>query len=421
MKTPHWPPVLGYKPIDLGLERVKELLNRLGNPENKLPPVVHVAGTNGKGSTMAYLRAILEAAGYKVHAYTSPHLVEFNERIVLAGEQIEDGYLNEILEECKSASKGVKITFFEGTTIAAILAFSRTPADIILLETGMGGRLDATNVFDKPALTIITPIAMDHMEFLGNSVDKIAFEKASIMKGSVNCVVSRQEELVIQVINGVAEKKGVKTFSYGREWNIEKDSPDGLKFIFGDKEMNIPKPSLEGEHQLINVGSAIASAMLLDGFTVSEKNIKDGITLAKWPGRLQKINHTLTPDGSEIWVDGGHNDQAAVAISNKAKEWDDKPLYLIIGMMERKDCKGFLSNFCGIIKACYAIDILEEDGSMRKEDIINISQNIGIKSYGSENLDEAIKHIVSKEKNDFRIIICGSLYLVGRVLADIDK
>jgi len=341
IKTPSWPIPLGVKPIDLGLERIRQLMGKLGVGEKNLPPVIHVAGTNGKGSTIAFLRAFLEAAGYSVHVYTSPHLVYFNERIVLAGKMISDEFLGEVLAECKEAARDIPVTFFEGTTAAAFLAFSRIPADILLLETGMGGRLDATNIIEKPLLIIITPISLDHMAYLGDTLVKIAGEKAAIMKPSVACVLGKQEAAAAGVIEMVAREKGVELLRFGHEWRVEKtlltsssisalcfvpcasylqgtkhkaqstDEEEGFKFISNDRTINLPSPALPGDHQLLNAGVAIAALEKMPDFKVSPHHIITGLKSVTWPARLQHLTTgrltEMLPGNYSLWLDGGHN------------------------------------------------------------------------------------------------------------------
>lgn len=402
MKTPFWPVPLGSKPIDLGLERVEEALKKMGNPHLKLPPVIHIAGTNGKGSTLAFLRAILEAEGYKCHVYTSPHLVEFNERIVVAGEKISDEFLTEVLKETKALTEGINLTFFEGTTLAAILAFSKVKADFVLLETGMGGRLDATNIIDKPLLTIITPISLDHTEFLGDTIEKIAYEKACIMKKNVSCVVAEQVGNVVEVMKDYAEKIGSETHFYG----------EGFK----GEILNGTKPSLFGKHQYMNAAVAVRSALEIKkkGYKISGEAITKGIISAKWLARLQDVSNVF---GGEVYLDGSHNPQGAETISAFIKEKNSaavKDCYLIIGMLKNKDAASFFVNLKNV-KKIFFIEVPDELNSASPEDLKKAATNQNLDSEIAENLDVALKEI-NKISGDKRVIICGSLYLAGWVL-----
>lgn len=433
MKTPHWPVTLGYKPIDLGLERMREILKRLGNPEQKLPPVIHVAGTNGKGSLVAFLKSIFEAAGYKVHSYTSPHLVHFNERISLAGTPISDNYLTDIMEECRQNAEGIKLTFFEGTTAGAFLAFSRVPADIVLLEVGMGGRLDATNVVDNPMLTAITPVSFDHMKFLGDTVAKIAYEKAGIIKKNTLCVVGPQVEEAYHVIHGVAEELSSPTFSFGKDWIVE-----GNVYRSENMTFEMPKLPLYGEHQYLNAGTAIACIERLgfgiqdSGFSVIDhqpltiNHIRTGLSNAIWPARMQKLKYgpvvDMLKNGSEIWLDGGHNEAGGMVIAEIAEGWknsNDLPLYVIAGMSEGKETVKFFAPFAEYIAHCYAIALPEEILRQSREEVADAAKSVGINASIAENYEEAVRDIVNKNKGRaVRILICGSLYLAGTVLEE---
>lgn len=288
---PHWPKPLGSRPKDFSLDRIKSFLNKLGNPEKKMPPIIHIAGTNGKGSTLAFIRHIMQAAGYKVHAYTSPHLVNFNERIVIAGSYIDDNELYSLLEECRAVIAEQPITLFEAATIAAFLAFSRHKADITLVEVGMGGRLDATNVIDSPILTIITSIALDHMEYLGPTIEIIAGEKAGIMKPNVPCVIAPQEKSIMNTLEYHAINKKSPLYRGGFEWNCKKKN-NKMVFQSAIQSIEFPLPSLKGDHQIINAGNAIAACSILSGkygFDIGEEDITSGLQCTYWPARLERI------------------------------------------------------------------------------------------------------------------------------------
>lgn len=402
IKTPHWPQPIGYKPIDLQLERIAQALANLGNPQDMLPPVVHIAGTNGKGSTLAFMRAALEDAGYKVHIYTSPHLIEFNERIVLAGEKIDDDFLYEVLEECRQKVGDIKLTFFEATTAAAILAFAKVPADIVLLETGVGGRLDATNVIAKPLLTIISSITMDHQEYLGDTLTKIAAEKAAIIKPGVKCITINQEKAAAEVIRKEAGKKNSQ-----------------LVIAPEDCECEI---SLVGKHQKQNAALAVTALNNLSGFKISEENIKSGLKKAYWPARMHHMTSgklaEMLPDGCEIWVDGGHNESAAQQLVQNLKSWSDKKTYMIFGLLKQRDCSEILQIFKGsVIEKIVAVPIPDEEKSYSSEEISEAARALGFSTFAAKNLKDAIGHIMVQEKGALRIIVFGSLYLAGAVLA----
>ena len=307
------------KLIDLGLDRTERLLGALGHPATKLPPVIHVAGTNGKGSTIAFMRAIAEAAGLSVHTYTSPHLVRFTERIVLNGVAVSEDALLAVLEECETANAGRPITFFEITTAAALLAYSRNPADLLLLETGLGGRFDSTNVIEAPAVTVITPVSVDHTQFLGETIAEIAFEKAGILKPGAPCVVGPQSSEALEVIERRAQEIDVSLIVAGTDWTAS-TAPRGMLYEDKDGDIDLPDPSLPGAHQLLNAGAAIAALRCWRSELFSADRLATGISGAVWPGRLQRLTHgplaLLLPPGWELWLDGGHNPAAGQALAN---------------------------------------------------------------------------------------------------------
>ena len=348
------------KKIDLTLGRTVDLLDKLGRPQDRLPPVVHVAGTNGKGSLIAFMRAILEAAGYRVHCYTSPHLVRFNERIRLAGELIPETQLSQLLGYCEIVNEGWPITFFEITTAAAFRAFAETPADILLLECGLGGRYDSTNVVDRPALTAITPVSMDHMQFLGETLAEIAGEKAAIQKAGVPSIIGEQSSDAADVIAQYAAAAGAPLHRYGAEWGVS-GGTEGLRVRSGATIRQFPAPSLQGAHQLHNAGMAIACLEKLDGFDVGDAAIAEGLTNATWPGRLQRLRQgplvELLPKGWELWLDGGHNAAAGEVLAAAARDWEDKPLDLIFGMLNTKELSAFLRPVAPAIRACVSVAI----------------------------------------------------------------
>ncbi|RMF10535.1 MAG: bifunctional folylpolyglutamate synthase/dihydrofolate synthase, partial [Alphaproteobacteria bacterium] len=353
--------------IDLGLERVERLLERLDRPQDALPRVVHVAGTNGKGSFIAFLRAILEAAGARVHSFTSPHLVSFHERIALAGaqgcEKISEDALAALLSRVEQANGRAPITFFEITTAAAFLAFAETPADFLLLETGLGGRLDATNVVAQPALTAIMPVSLDHAHYLGDTIAAIAGEKAGILKPGAPCIVARQEPDALHVIEARAEDVGAPVIAAGQAWDVF-EQHGRLVFQTGGALLDLPLPQLIGRHQIDNAGAAIAAALELIGTRADESVLAKGLQKAHWPARLQRIHsgalRGFVHEGTELLLDGGHNPAAAKTLACSMADLEERqprPLHLICGMMENKDAAGFFAQFEGLAEwvACIPI------------------------------------------------------------------
>lgn len=405
MKLPFWPNPLGFRDIDLGLSRVFTLLERLDNPHLKIPPTIHIAGTNGKGSTLSFLKAIFQEAGLKTHTYTSPHLVNFNERIVLAGSEISDDFLNEILHECKKAAEQkpeIKITYFEGITVAAFLAFSKIKADILLLETGMGGRLDATNVLPKVLCTIITPISLDHQEFLGNSLEKIAAEKCGIIKKNCPIVSGKQEEKVLKIIQQKADQLNCDLISYKSAIT----------------NYNLP---LSGAHQSENAATAIAAIKLQKQFLISENQIIEGLKKTFWPARLQKITNgkffNLLPKNYELYLDGSHNLAGAQTVREFLQSKKNHQKIMIFSMLKDKDCHGFLEIIKDEIDELIAIEIFDEPKSRTRDEINEIAGEVGINSRVSDDIFSAIKS-ASGSENQTLIIVCGSLYLAGNFLAE---
>ncbi|MGH6664032.1 MAG: bifunctional folylpolyglutamate synthase/dihydrofolate synthase, partial [Pseudolabrys sp.] len=346
------------KRIDLSLDRVKRLLVALDHPERKLPPVVHVAGTNGKGSTIAFLRATLEAAGKRVHVYTSPHLVRFNERYRLGaageGKLVSDDELSAALEECERVNAGAPITVFEITTAVGLLLFARHPADLLLMEVGLGGRLDATNVVDHPLATVITRIAIDHTEFLGDTLDKIAAEKAGILKRGAPAIIAAQQREAFAAIERQAGKLNVALKIAGEDWTATEERG---RLVYQDETglLDLPAPRLYGRHQFENAGLAIAALRAIKALKIAPAAYEAGMSKADWPARLQRLAQgklvELAPAGSELWLDGGHNPDGGRAIAAALADLEERvsrPLVLIVGMMSNKDCTGFLSNFTGL-------------------------------------------------------------------------
>lgn len=402
------------KIIDLTLDRMWRLLQKLGNPQNDLPPVIHIAGTNGKGSTQAMIRAGLEAAGKRVHAYTSPHLARFHERIRLAGTLIDEDHLSMILDECYEKNGGETITYFEITTAAAILAMARTPADYTLLEVGLGGRLDATNVIDKPLLSIITPISIDHEQFLGNTLAKIAGEKAGIIKKMCPVIVAPQPDEALDVIEQTANRNHAPLIAYAQHWQIDTER-DGLIFHDDNGVVQLPRPNLPGAHQFENAGTAVAALRQL-GF--GNEVCEAALTQAHWPARMQKLQSGPVIDiapNAEIWLDGGHNPAAGRALGHHLSQLPKRPTYLICGMLNTKDIAGYLSPMAAHVEKLVAVSIPGELNTLPAEDTAAAAQQAGILSETAVDVITAAGDI-AKTDPDARILICGSLYLAGNIL-----
>ena len=405
------------KIIDLTLDRVTRLLKKLNNPEDKISQVVHIAGTNGKGSTQAFLRAAIESSGESAHVYTSPHLTRFHERIRVAGSLISENVLADILNECELANNGKPITYFEITTCAAFLIFSRIKADYTLLEVGLGGRLDATNILKKPKLTIITPISMDHVQFLGSTIEQIANEKAGIIKEGIPCIVGHQSKDAIDVIKKRAIELKSKLKIYGEHWQVYAKSD---KLIFKDAMgfLELPLPKLIGQHQIENAGTAIAAMREL---SIPGEACKESMKNVYWPARMQRLESgplVKMANESEIWLDGGHNQAAGIAISNALEQLPKgRTNILICGMLKTKDLKAFLNPLFNSAKFLYGIRIQGEENSNSAETIVNQAREIGFSAFKTQKVSDAILQIIKAHPNS-RIIICGSLFLAGKILQD---
>ena len=405
------------KIIDLTLDRVTRLLKKLNNPEDKISQVVHIAGTNGKGSTQAFLRAAIESSGESAHVYTSPHLTRFHERIRVAGSLISENVLADILNECELANNGKPITYFEITTCAAFLIFSRIKADYTLLEVGLGGRLDATNILKKPKLTIITPISMDHVQFLGSTIEQIANEKAGIIKEGIHCIVGHQSKDAIDVIKKRAIELKSKLKIYGEHWQVYAKSD---KLIFKDAMgfLELPLPKLIGQHQIENAGTAIAAMREL---SIPDEACKESMKNVYWPARMQRLESgplVKMANESEIWLDGGHNQAAGIAISNALEQLPKgRTNILICGMLKTKDLKAFLNPLFNSAKFLYGIRIQGEENSNSAETIVNQAREIGFSAFKTQKVSDAILTIIKAHPNS-RIIICGSLFLAGKILQD---
>ncbi|MFZ3235084.1 MAG: folylpolyglutamate synthase/dihydrofolate synthase family protein [Stellaceae bacterium] len=409
------------KLIDLSLGRVEGLLAALGNPQDRLPPVVHIAGTNGKGSTLATLRACLEAGGWSVHAYTSPHLVRFHERIRLAGKLIEEQRLVDLLEECERANRGAPITYFEITTAAALLAFARTPADYVLLETGLGGRLDATNVVRRPAATAITPISLDHQGFLGDTIAAIAGEKAGIIKPGSPAVIGPQPPEAARVFDARAGEIGAPLLRFDREWRCEADH-DGMRYQGPRWQLDLPRPSLLGAHQIVNAGTAIACLEQLPDLPIAAATIAHGLRHIEWPARLQRLTRgplvEALPKGWELWLDGGHNPGAGEVLAAAVSAWADRRLYLVVGMLNTKDAAGFLAPLAPHAGALWAVTIPGEQNPLPSGAIAAAARAVGLPAEESSSVAAAVTAITAADPAPALILICGSLHFAGTVLAE---
>ena len=412
------------KKIDLSLGRMHSILDALGNPETKLPPVIHIAGTNGKGSTTATLRAIAEAAGHRVHVYTSPHLVRFAERIRVAGQIIDEDYLTDLLERCETAAAGDPITFFEITTAAALLAFAETPADLCILEVGLGGRLDATNVVEKPVAVGLTPISMDHEQFLGNSIGVIAAEKAGIIKAGVPCIVGYQPKEALECINRIATDLGVKPYHYSDSWNAEKSPKGGFLYEDWKSVLDLPSPNLVGDHQILNASMAIALAHVQKAVSIPDAAIKAGLGWVRWPARLQDLRgtnlHSILPEGADLWLDGGHNPAAARVLKTFLRNVDpvERSITLIVGMMGNKDIPGYLKPLSGLLEQVIAVDIPGEEGAASAGRIAAAATDLGISGTITKDVEAAL-HMINDKARAKRppfVLIGGSLYLAGDTL-----
>jgi dihydrofolate synthase/folylpolyglutamate synthase len=416
------------KPVDLSLERMHRLLQRLGHPERKLPPVVHVAGTNGKGSTIAYLRAILEAAGLRVHAYTSPYLVRINECFRLGraggGVLVDDNELRAALEHCEQVNAGAPITIFEIETAAAFCLFAQHPADAVLLEVGLGGRLDATNVIDAPLASVIAPVSMDHTEFLGDTLTAIAGEKAAIIKRDVAVICAEQPPEAMAAIEAQAKRLRAPLHSAGQEWHVNVERG---RLVYQDDRglMDLAAPKLFGRHQFDNAGLAIATLRAQDAFRIEPAAFEAGIVNAEWPARMQRLTSgrllDRAPQGCEIWLDGGHNAEGgrvAAAALGDLEERVSRPLVVIVGMMANKDASAFLANFAGLTRHIVAVRIPDRENAMPPDRLADAARALGMRVEISSSVEAAL-HSLARLAYEVppRILITGSLYFAGHVLS----
>lgn len=404
------------KVIDLSLDRMHRILAALGHPERHIPPAIHIAGTNGKGSTQAMIRAGLESAGLRVHAYTSPHLAQFHERIRLAGELIPEADLAAALEECEAANAGAPITFFEITTAAAFLAFSRSPADYTLLEVGLGGRLDATNVIDDPLLTVITPISIDHTQYLGETLAEIAGEKAGILKRRVPCIVGPQDAVAREAIEQKAERLFAPLRIARQDWDSRRE---GDALIYQDEHglMDLPLPALPGPHQIVNAGTAIAALREL-GFGRIEA--RAAVTEAEWPARMQRLSRgplVEAAEGCELWLDGGHNPAGGEAVAATLAAMAKKPTHLVCGMLNTKDVAGYMRPLAEAAQSLTAVAIPGEPNTLPAEDTAAAAASVGLAATTAPDALAAVRRLAADQPGA-RILICGSLYLAGQVLRE---
>ena len=413
------------KKIDLSLDRMRRLCAALGDPQAKLPPVVHVAGTNGKGSTVAFLRAMAEAAGLKVHVYTSPHLVRFAERIRVAGRLIEEEALADILDRVEAANDGQPITFFEVTTAAAFLAFSEAPADLCLLEVGLGGVLDATNVVEGVAVSVIAPVDLDHREFLGDTVEQIAGEKAGILRTGVPAVTGRQSEAALGVIEARAAEVGAPLLALGTDFDAWAEH-GGVTFntvASGEERLiELPLPALPGPHQIDNAALATAAALALNHPRIGEEEIRRGVASARWPARLQRLvrgpyGEEAAAAGAELSLDGGHNPHAAQALAaalEAMERREPRPLALVLGMLGNKDVAGYLAALRPLAPYVAAVPV-ESDAAAPPESLAEAARAGGLPAETATDVGEALTKVLKRFERP-RVVICGSLYLAGEVL-----
>lgn len=405
--------------MDLSLDRVLRLLDALDNPQLSLPPTVHVAGTNGKGSVVAFMAAALAASGLRVHSYTSPHLVHFHERIRLNGARIGERNLTDLLIECESANQGQPITFFEITTAAAFLAFRRTAADILLLETGLGGRLDATNTVPRPRLSALTPIDHDHQAYLGDSLTAIAAEKAAILRPGVPCVVGPQSQEVLAVIERTAAEVGTDLLRFDREWRLE-SRVDGLSYRGARWSFDLPPPALSGRFQAVNAGTAVACLEALDIGALEPSGVGRAIADTRWPGRLQQLAdgplRQLLPPDWQLWVDSGHNAAASAALAEAMADWRDQPVYLVFGMLADKDPAAFLRPLAPLVDGIAVVTIPDEMRTLPAASCLLAASEVGLAAATAATLEDALRAHVSRP-GPARVLICGSLSLAGKALA----
>ncbi len=418
------------KGIDLSLDRIHRLLDRLGNPEQRLPPVIHIAGTNGKGSAAAFSRALLEAAGLTVHVHTSPHLVAWHERYRLGaeggGRLVSDAVLADTIHRAAEANGDNPATVFEILTAVAFMLFSEHPADATIMEVGLGGRFDATNVIERPAVSLIMPISLDHEAYLGDRVELIAVEKAGIIKPGVPAVIGAQDETARAVLVETAQRVGAPLIVYGTDFLAHEENG---RLVYEDEYglMDLRLPRLNGRHQLANAAASIA-AVRAAGFAIDHRAANEAMQTVEWPGRLQTLpagrlwDHA--PEGSEIWIDGGHNPGASIVIAEALAGEEDKlsrPLFLIAGMLNTKDQAGFFRTFEGMARHVFTVPITSSDAGVDPAELAARAFEAGLSAEPVSSVENALKLLRDtwdEEEEAPRILICGSLYLVGTVLEE---
>ena len=417
--------LLHPKIIDLKLDRVKRLLRKLGNPEKSIPPVIHVAGTNGKGSTIAMIKAGLQRSGFRTHAYTSPHLVSFNERIEIGDKRISEDALKEVLNECEKVNNSKPITFFEITTCAAFLAFSRVSADYTLLEVGLGGEFDATNVVQNPVASIITPISLDHKEYLGSSIKKIAAAKAGIIKKNIPTIISNQSPIVKRILDAKCVSNNSNVIWSAERFTVSSSRKSIIQKL-SKKSIEYPFPNLIGTHQISNAMTAISALTYLK---IPKKHICEGLTSTHWPARLQEINsgrlYELIKNyniNNKLWIDGGHNEDASIQLRKSMGFVNKKNLHIIFGSLRNKDHSSFLKNLVAIASSLCVVEIENQPSTLLKEKAVSKAKEVGWKKiYSAHSIHDAIKHICSQDGKlppKVSILICGSLYLAGQALKE---
>ena len=414
--------LLHPKKIDLSLTRLRRLLAKLKNPHLRLPPTIHIAGTNGKGSVTSFLRFIYENSRLNVQCYTSPHIIKFNERIRINSKLISNDYLNILLEECEFYNKGEEITFFEITTAAAFLAFSRVNSDLLILETGLGGRFDATNIIEKKICSVITPISMDHMNFLGSKISLIAREKLGIVKNSERVIISKQKRYVKYLTRNYLKNINTNIFEEGKDWKVLKKDYKKRRFLmcFEDKNYEFSFPSLYGDHQIDNASTAISTILSINDFYITRESINTGLLKTNWPARMQQLKGKLSKIAGkafDIWLDGGHNLDASEMLYKVVNSWDEEKVILVIGMINGKDPTKFLNKLIHNVSLLIILPINDHQCIMPYEIknlvVDNFKPNFDIEC--CLNIEEAI---IFTKKNFSRgkILICGSLYLSGEIL-----
>ena len=416
------------KKIDLSLGRIERLLNRLGRPQHRLPPVIHVAGTNGKGSVIAFLRAMLEADGKAVHVYTSPHLAYFHERIRLGsrdgGALVGEEALVDALLECERVNEGETITHFEITTAAAFHLFAENPADYLLLEVGLGGRFDATNVINRPLASVITPVSFDHQQFLGDTLAEIAHQKSGILKPGVPAIIARQTDEALAVIERDADAVGAPLSISGRDWQVHEERGRLVYQDIHDGEgglLDLPPPRLQGRYQYENAATAIATLRYALQMRLPAQTLADGLRNAEWPARLQRLDvpalMKAAPAGTDLWLDGSHNAGGAAVLAQAMGELEEqlsRPLHIVIGMLHVKDAASYLVKFEGLAQSVTAIPVPGEDSGFPPEDLAEIALSLGFPARAAASLEEALAALPREPAP--RILICGSLYLAGHIL-----